>query len=95
MVVFLLELCADFENVEKLACSEHQRFSLDLQQSDGTETRCGIVVSDEEEVELAGSKASPSREERSASDVLMCRGRPTWFSRSRRAASRCTSACCR
>ena len=45
------------ENVATLEPEEHAQWCLDLRQSDGDEVRSGVVLCDDEQHELQGSKA--------------------------------------
>jgi hypothetical protein len=62
---FYVLVKADLENVESFAPEEHSRWTLDLKESGGSEERLGVVVSDEEEHDMAGKSHAVSRSMRS------------------------------
>ena len=58
MVVFVLSMKADIEGIEAIKKVPGQQWCLDLKQSGGEEVRKGVFVSDDEQVELAGGRAT-------------------------------------
>ena len=58
MVNFLLSLKADLENIASVAPGEHHRWTLDLKEAGGIEEKLGVVVSDEEEFDMAGGSGT-------------------------------------
>jgi hypothetical protein len=58
MVNFLLSLKADLENVASVAPGEHHRWTLDVKEAGGSEEKLGVVVSDEEQLDVAGGSGT-------------------------------------
>ncbi|EQC36979.1 hypothetical protein SDRG_05800 [Saprolegnia diclina VS20] len=58
MVLFVLYVKADLENVGSIEAPALHRWCLDIKEPTGDETREGIWVSDEEELEVSGSRGT-------------------------------------
>ncbi|KAJ0393540.1 hypothetical protein P43SY_000676 [Pythium insidiosum] len=56
MVLFVLYVKADLENVETLEAPQHHRWCIDVKESNGDEVREAVVVSDEELIDVDGSR---------------------------------------
>lgn len=56
MVLFVLYVKADLENVEKLEAPPLHRWCLDVKEANGDEKREAVMVSDEELIEVDGSR---------------------------------------
>jgi hypothetical protein len=56
MVLYVLYVKADLENVERLEAPTNHSWMLDVQESNGDEVRKGVVVSEEEKIEIAGGR---------------------------------------
>ncbi|OQS04086.1 hypothetical protein THRCLA_20979 [Thraustotheca clavata] len=58
MVLFVLYVKADLENIEKIEAPPLHRWCLDLKEPTGDERRQGVWVSEEEELEVSGSRGT-------------------------------------
>jgi len=58
MVVIVLKMKADLEGVDKIVFPPDHEWMLDVQQSNGTEVRKGITISNAEEFEVQGSRGT-------------------------------------
>ncbi|TMW59661.1 hypothetical protein Poli38472_004730 [Pythium oligandrum] len=56
MVLFVLYVKADLENIDKLVAPAFHQWCIDVKESNGDETREGVVVSEEELLEVDGSR---------------------------------------
>ena len=58
MPVFVLLLKCEMENINVLSPDDSTPWTLDFQQSGGSEVKSGVVVTAEEEMDIDGSKGT-------------------------------------